>query len=165
MNEEQSLIEAIQADPDSDAARLIYADWLEEQGDARGGFLRAELSFAAAETLYDATDGIAYFNTTHYLDLDQPWLDSVAMKFDLSISGSREDKSFALHILPHQYPVLQEKLQSSWSRRSLTYPEPMVLTMGQDLISVFQHYSNLMNAFRDRYVRRRDITISIVRSK
>lgn len=35
-------LEAIAADPDSDAPRLIYADWLEEQGDARAEFIRAQ---------------------------------------------------------------------------------------------------------------------------
>src|SRR5262245_56449896 len=47
MASEQSFLEAISADPDDDAVRLIFADWLEEQGDrarnARGEFIRVQL--------------------------------------------------------------------------------------------------------------------------
>ncbi|MGC4120909.1 MAG: TIGR02996 domain-containing protein [Myxococcales bacterium] len=35
----EQLLERICADPDDDAARLVYADWLEEQGDPRGRYL------------------------------------------------------------------------------------------------------------------------------
>jgi uncharacterized protein (TIGR02996 family) len=41
MNDEQAFINQILAEPDNDANRLIYADWLDEHGDARGEFLRA----------------------------------------------------------------------------------------------------------------------------
>ena len=37
---------AIQADPADDTARLVYADWLEERGDVRAEYLRAELELA-----------------------------------------------------------------------------------------------------------------------
>jgi uncharacterized protein (TIGR02996 family) len=46
MSDEQALLAAIRAHPDDDAPRLIYADWLEERGDARGEFLRAECLLA-----------------------------------------------------------------------------------------------------------------------
>src|SRR4051812_7263537 len=36
------LMQAVQADPEDDAPRLVYADWLEEQGDAES-LDRAEL--------------------------------------------------------------------------------------------------------------------------
>jgi uncharacterized protein (TIGR02996 family) len=42
MNDEAGLIAAIQGNPDDEAARLIYADWLEEHGDIRGEYLRLE---------------------------------------------------------------------------------------------------------------------------
>ncbi len=72
--EEQQMIDAVLADPHSDEARLVYADWLEERGDSRGGFLRAELSFAAAGKLTDATEGSAFFNSTPDCRLDADWL-------------------------------------------------------------------------------------------
>jgi uncharacterized protein (TIGR02996 family) len=41
MNHEQAFLEDILANPDEDAPRLVYADWLEENGDAAGA-ARAE---------------------------------------------------------------------------------------------------------------------------
>jgi uncharacterized protein (TIGR02996 family) len=46
MNDETPFIEAILANPEDEAPRLIYADWLEERGDARGEFLRLENALA-----------------------------------------------------------------------------------------------------------------------
>jgi uncharacterized protein (TIGR02996 family) len=43
MNEERAFLAAILAQPDDDATKLIYADWLEEQGDPRGEYLRLML--------------------------------------------------------------------------------------------------------------------------
>jgi uncharacterized protein (TIGR02996 family) len=40
MPEEADFIRTIQADPNNDSHRLVYADWLEERGDKRGEFLR-----------------------------------------------------------------------------------------------------------------------------
>jgi uncharacterized protein (TIGR02996 family) len=42
MNDEVFL-ETIRQNPDEDAPRLVYADWLEEQGDLRAEFLRLEV--------------------------------------------------------------------------------------------------------------------------
>ena len=33
----EGLLASIHAEPDSDDARLVFADWLEEQGDPHGG--------------------------------------------------------------------------------------------------------------------------------
>jgi uncharacterized protein (TIGR02996 family) len=40
MSEEAPFLRAIREQPDDDAPRLIYADWLEERGDPRGEYLR-----------------------------------------------------------------------------------------------------------------------------
>ena len=40
MNEEHSFLKAILERPDDDATKLVYADWLEEQGDPRAEYLR-----------------------------------------------------------------------------------------------------------------------------
>jgi uncharacterized protein (TIGR02996 family) len=47
MTPDEAFIRAILADPDDPAARLVYADWLDEQDDPRGEFLRAEARLAA----------------------------------------------------------------------------------------------------------------------
>jgi len=42
MSEDAAFIAQIHADPYDDTVRLIYADWLEEQGDVRSEYLRLE---------------------------------------------------------------------------------------------------------------------------
>jgi len=46
MPREPELLQAILANPDDDALRLIYADWLEEHNDARGEFIRVQIELA-----------------------------------------------------------------------------------------------------------------------
>jgi uncharacterized protein (TIGR02996 family) len=46
MKHEPGFLRAICDDPDDDTPRLIYADWLEEQGDARGEFIRVQCELA-----------------------------------------------------------------------------------------------------------------------
>jgi uncharacterized protein (TIGR02996 family) len=43
---DEGFIRSIQEDPSDDSARLVYADWLEERGDVRAEYLRAELALA-----------------------------------------------------------------------------------------------------------------------
>jgi uncharacterized protein (TIGR02996 family) len=42
----QAFLEAIAADLDDDAPRLLFADWLEEHGDPRGEFIRVQCALA-----------------------------------------------------------------------------------------------------------------------
>jgi uncharacterized protein (TIGR02996 family) len=44
-SDEDAFIEAIGAAPEDEAARLVYADWLEERDDPRGAYLRAEVTY------------------------------------------------------------------------------------------------------------------------
>lgn len=47
MNAQKALWQAILDDPDDDTARLVYADWLEENGEAeRGQFIRVQVELA-----------------------------------------------------------------------------------------------------------------------
>src|SRR5438477_9044055 len=46
MMEHEHFLQAILADPEADSPRLIYADWLEEQGDPRGEFIRLQCALA-----------------------------------------------------------------------------------------------------------------------
>lgn len=46
MPDEQSFLDEIVANPDDDVPRLIYADWLEEQGNPRGEFIRVQCELA-----------------------------------------------------------------------------------------------------------------------
>ena len=47
MTDDAAFLSAIQANPNDELARLVYADWLDEKGDRRGGYLRAECELAA----------------------------------------------------------------------------------------------------------------------
>lgn len=47
--EEQPFLDEIRANPDDDAARLVYADWLEERGDVRAEYLRVEVEYQVAK--------------------------------------------------------------------------------------------------------------------
>jgi uncharacterized protein (TIGR02996 family) len=47
-SEEEALLRTIMAEPEADAPRLVYADWLEEQGDSdRAEFIRLSCSITA----------------------------------------------------------------------------------------------------------------------
>ena len=46
MAEDAGFLRAIRERPDDGAARLVYADWLEERGDPRGEYLRLEQQLA-----------------------------------------------------------------------------------------------------------------------
>jgi uncharacterized protein (TIGR02996 family) len=43
MDTEDAFIQAVLASPEDEATRLVYADWLEERGDLRAAYLRAEV--------------------------------------------------------------------------------------------------------------------------
>lgn len=46
MHGADAFLEAIRTDPDDLSARLVFADWLEEQGDPRGEFIRAQCALS-----------------------------------------------------------------------------------------------------------------------
>jgi uncharacterized protein (TIGR02996 family) len=51
MTHDEAFLQAIREAPDDDAPRLIYADWLEEHGDAdRAAFIRVQCSWADPQT-------------------------------------------------------------------------------------------------------------------
>lgn len=49
MPEEHAFLAALAANPGDDVTRLVYADWLEENSDARGAYLRAEQELATLD--------------------------------------------------------------------------------------------------------------------
>ncbi|HTU22027.1 MAG TPA: TIGR02996 domain-containing protein [Gemmataceae bacterium] len=56
MTEEDAFVAAILASPCDDTLRLVFADWLEEQGDARGELLRVATVLEALEASEPPTD-------------------------------------------------------------------------------------------------------------
>jgi uncharacterized protein (TIGR02996 family) len=59
--EAEAFLQRIRAYPEDDAQRLIFADWLDEQGDPRGQFIRVQL--ALAELPADAPERAALVRT------------------------------------------------------------------------------------------------------
>ena len=54
MTQEEAFLYAIQAEPSDDALRLVYADWLEEQGESpRGEFIRVQIALAPDDRVSD----------------------------------------------------------------------------------------------------------------
>lgn len=60
MDERRAFLDEFIEHPDDDVPRLIYADWLDEQGDARGEFIRVQCELAQTDRLspdfYELTD-------------------------------------------------------------------------------------------------------------
>src|SRR5262249_10931714 len=46
MHSEEAFLSRLADHPDDDVTRLVYADWLDERGDARAAYLRAEVALA-----------------------------------------------------------------------------------------------------------------------
>ena len=59
--EAEAFLQRIRAYPDDDAPRLVFADWLDEQGDPRGAFIRVQLALAQldAEESAESRDRLA----------------------------------------------------------------------------------------------------------
>jgi uncharacterized protein (TIGR02996 family) len=53
---DDDFIQAIVASPDDDELRLVYADWLEEQGDPRGDYLRLAVALEKVESALRSLD-------------------------------------------------------------------------------------------------------------
>jgi uncharacterized protein (TIGR02996 family) len=83
MQQEKSFLDALAADPFDDATRLVYSDWLDDQGDGRADFLRAEQRLAVLpETdpdLYPAEQECARIRRR----LDPGWVEAVGRLWDL----------------------------------------------------------------------------------
>src|SRR5262245_66618195 len=66
MNQARAFLEAIQEEPEDDTPRLVFADWLEANGESdRAAFIRAQLRLArlspndpAADELLDEADDL-----------------------------------------------------------------------------------------------------------
>ncbi|WP_166821631.1 TIGR02996 domain-containing protein [Thalassoroseus pseudoceratinae] len=54
MSAHEQFLQAIVEDPDNDLPRLVYADWLDEQGDPRGEYIRVQCELAQVGD-YDPT--------------------------------------------------------------------------------------------------------------
>lgn len=134
-DEELALIEAIHADPKSDAPRLIYADWLEDKGDRRGQFIRVQ----CAERPWIVARSKSGFGRTQPKSWDTnynmpPWPEPIwhrLMPAPLELSGY--SRGLALLYYP---PTAQTPLTTKDWDRILTRVTPAAR------LSVFLPYSD-----------------------
>jgi uncharacterized protein (TIGR02996 family) len=66
-----AFLQAIVEDPDDDTPRLVYADWLEERGDPRGEFIRAQVQMH--RTPADSPGWRALYRLQDELFRTHPW--------------------------------------------------------------------------------------------
>jgi uncharacterized protein (TIGR02996 family) len=76
--QESPFIHAVTADPESDVPRLIYADWLEEQGDPRGEYLRLECYLATLGQEDPQFDPVVVRFRELHSEIDPDWRATVA---------------------------------------------------------------------------------------
>lgn len=97
------MLDPVLADPDDDDARLVYADWLEERGDARAAFLRLD------------TTGVPSTEPSPHTELDPDWvaliarrpvLDAIAISCARLVHG-HSDSETGRHFVIHRVPDLQ----------------------------------------------------------
>ena len=65
-NDPPEMLQAIVADPDNSLPRLVFADWLDEQGDPRGELIRVEAELAAMNVTWiwdDCLTGLSNVTT------------------------------------------------------------------------------------------------------
>jgi uncharacterized protein (TIGR02996 family) len=74
MSDGAGFLRAIQKNPEDEAARLVYADWLEERGDIRGEYLRLEHQLVQTPLRLAQLQG----------QIDPTWLASVSRRRPLA---------------------------------------------------------------------------------
>lgn len=70
-------------DPFDDGPRLIYADWLEEQGDPRNEFLRNEVTAAGLGVDHPDREQLDRELAAMLRGLDRGWVEAVGKRYDV----------------------------------------------------------------------------------
>ena len=73
--EEAAFLDRVCADPDDDAPRLIFADWLEEHGDPRGEFIRVQVALARLQAGDPRRDTLVDREAALLARFHAPWSD------------------------------------------------------------------------------------------
>jgi uncharacterized protein (TIGR02996 family) len=74
LQNEKAFLQAIAHDPQDEAPRLIYADWLEERGDPRAEYLRVEVAMARLSKTGRKYRALAKRLRELQVGLDRQWL-------------------------------------------------------------------------------------------
>jgi uncharacterized protein (TIGR02996 family) len=104
-SDRDALLAAICADPDDDTPRLVFADWLDENGEsARAEFIRAQVEFARLTD--DGSDSQAVYEFLR----DRDWVTRPAAKWDKIDAGIARRIALASRI-----EKLRKKHGKAWS--------------------------------------------------
>jgi uncharacterized protein (TIGR02996 family) len=88
MNDDSTFIAGIQAVPDDDARRLVYADWLEEQGASeKAEYLRVVNALTELPSEAPQRKRLVRRLLIVAEQIDEGWRDAVARRFDLVVEG------------------------------------------------------------------------------
>jgi uncharacterized protein (TIGR02996 family) len=83
MSTEQAFLDQLAADPGDDVTRLVYADWLDERGDPRAGFLRAEQELARLAEGDERIDALQSDLSDRMRSLPWDWLAAAGKRWDV----------------------------------------------------------------------------------
>jgi uncharacterized protein (TIGR02996 family) len=106
----QALEEALTADPDELAGHMAYADWLQEQGDPRGEFIRLQLDLERADLPGGERKALQGREDTLLRAHGREWLGSLA-PFLLENRATWEDQA-AVYPVEYQYRFARGWLDS-----------------------------------------------------
>jgi uncharacterized protein (TIGR02996 family) len=88
MHDDSTFIAGIQATPDDDARRLVYADWLEEQGQTeKAEYLRVVNALSELPNEAPLRRRLVRRLLIVSDQIDERWRDAVARRFDLVVEG------------------------------------------------------------------------------
>ncbi len=106
MREHEAFLDAIRANPDDEAPRLVYADWLEDHGDPRADYLRTEVQWAKKPKA-------SLEKKLHLLaeDLDPVWVARVSRLTRISLDSPRWLKFTTDGTPPSEVPRLLGEIQ------------------------------------------------------
>jgi uncharacterized protein (TIGR02996 family) len=111
MNEETAFLRAIQERPDDDTTRLVYADWLEEQGGeaglAKAKFIRTDCELAGLPDQDERREGLQARQRQLAGGLDVAWR--------AAVSKARIEKCWPLRFA-FQCPMQWDKLAPTEAR-------------------------------------------------
>jgi len=83
MSAEQGFLEQLAAQPGDDVTRLVYADWLDEQGDPRSQFLRTEHELAYLGETDARADSLKRKLNEQMRSLSWDWLNIAGKRWDV----------------------------------------------------------------------------------
>jgi uncharacterized protein (TIGR02996 family) len=83
MTDDSAFLAHLSEHPGDDVTRLVYADWLEDRGDARGEYLRREVEFAALDEDSARALELAARLWEARRDMDRAWLRQAGKRFDV----------------------------------------------------------------------------------